>query len=63
MTEWFCFKDKEKMVEKNIDVSYLGITRPILGIACPKCKVAYIEKDIATTTLKTGEAIMEKKRG
>jgi len=60
--EWECFTCKEKAVSGTIDMEYLGITRAAPGITCPKCKLSFIEEDIAIKTLVVAETLLEKKR-
>lgn len=61
-SEWFCNKCDEKTVEGNVDLSYLGVTRPAPGVMCPECKDSYIMEDIVTGTLPAAEGILEEKR-
>lgn len=55
MAEWYCFKCKEKMIEKDIWLTYLEITRPVPGIRCPKCGEAYISEKEVIETIGPGE--------
>ncbi len=56
-----CAKCNEGVLERNVDMNYLGVTRPGLGIICPKCKDTYVSSGMAKT-LKTAESILEEKR-
>lgn len=60
--DWECFECKEKVVAATIDMEYLGIVRAAPGITCPKCKMSFIEEDIAIKTLVVAETLLEKKR-
>jgi hypothetical protein len=58
---WTCHKCNEAAVDRNIDMSYLDVSRPGPGIVCPKCGDIYITEGV-TKTLKTAESILEEKR-
>jgi len=61
MEEWYCFKCKEKMVEKDIRGTYLEIARFIRGFQCPKCKTAYLSEKTVTEEVCPGEEEIEAK--
>ncbi len=58
--EWYCFKCKEKMVEKDVDASYLEITQFIRGLKCPKCGATYLTEEIAVWASEREEEIEAK---
>lgn len=60
-SEWTCTKCNEGAVDRNVDMSYLDVTRPGPGIVCPKCGDIYISNGVAST-IKTAESILEEKR-
>ncbi|OUJ19131.1 hypothetical protein AMET1_0783 [Methanonatronarchaeum thermophilum] len=60
--EWVCEACGGNAVEKNLDISYLGITRPVLGVYCPDCEQGYVSEDLAVKTLPTAANILEEKR-
>lgn len=63
MEEWYCFKCKEKMAEKDIETSYLKIIRYIPGIKCLKCGAQYVTKETGLETIIKGEAKTDAKMG
>ncbi|WP_406657638.1 hypothetical protein V7O62_03525 [Methanolobus sp. ZRKC2] len=60
-SEWECTKCGEIALERNVDMTYMGVTRPGPGLVCPKCSEFYISSGVAKT-LKTAESILEEKR-
>lgn len=52
MEEWYCFKCKDKMVEKDISYNLLGIIRSTRGLQCPKCKTTYVLEKTLTEEIK-----------
>jgi hypothetical protein len=60
-SEWECAKCGEVALERNVDMTYMGVTRPGPGLVCPKCNEYYVSDGVAKT-LKTAEAILEEKR-
>lgn len=60
-SEWICTKCDTKLLERNIDMSYLDVTRPGPGLICPKCNNTYVSPGVAKT-LKGAEGILEEKR-
>lgn len=60
-SDWTCVKCDEGAQERNVDMSYLDVTRPGPGIVCPKCGDVYVSEGVAHT-LKTAESILEEKR-
>lgn len=61
MKEWYCFKDKVKMVEGDVWLSYLETTTPIEGIKCPKCGAAYIPEETVLEKVAEAEKMLENK--
>ena len=61
MENWYCFKCKEKMVEKDISTSYLEISRFIRGIQCPQCKTVYMSEKTVLEEIRPGEEQIEEK--
>ncbi|KXS42700.1 MAG: hypothetical protein AWU59_1517 [Methanolobus sp. T82-4] len=60
-SEWECAKCGEIALERNVDMTYMGVTRPGPGLVCPKCDEYYVSAGVAKT-LKTAESILEEKR-
>lgn len=60
-SEWVCAKCDTEILERNIDMTYLDVTRPGPGLICPKCGDMYVSPGVAKT-LKTAEGILEEKR-
>ncbi len=59
--EWYCFKCKEKMIEKGVWMTYLDILRSVLGLKCPKCNAAYVTEQTVMETVGPGEEMLESK--
>jgi YgiT-type zinc finger domain-containing protein len=61
MAEWYCFKDKEKMTETKLTLSYMMLTQKVPGLKCPVCGVEYLTEQFVMTTVKDAESILEGK--
>jgi DNA repair exonuclease SbcCD ATPase subunit len=61
MADWYCFKDKEKMVEAKVTLSYMMLTQRVPGLKCPVCGVEYLTEKFVMTTVKEAEAALEGK--
>ena len=61
MADWYCFKDKEKMVKAEATLTYMGITQGVPCIKCPICDVQYLTENVVMTTVKDAESILEGK--
>lgn len=61
MADWYCFQDKEKMVEAQLTLSYLMLTQRVQGLKCPVCGVEYLTERFVMTTVKDAEAALEGK--
>jgi hypothetical protein len=60
MEEWYCYKDKVKMVEAKIGAKYLDWTQYFPGLKCPKCDAAYLMERM-TQQLREAEQMREPK--
>jgi YgiT-type zinc finger domain-containing protein len=61
VTDWYCFVDKEKMVEAQLTLSYMMITQRVPGLKCPVCGVEYLTEKFVMTTVKDAETLLESK--
>ena len=61
MEEWYCFKCKEKLVEKDLNASYMDISQTIRGLQCPQCKTAYLTEKTTVEIVNYGEEEIEAK--
>jgi hypothetical protein len=61
MGDWYCFKDKVKMTEANLTLSYMMLTRSVPGLQCPECGTGYLTEKTVMTLVKEAEAILENK--
>ena len=59
--EWYCFKDKVKMVDSNLRMAYLKKTSTIVGMKCPKCGISFIREEIVVGRIAKAEQMIEKK--
>lgn len=55
MTEWYCFKDKVKMLETDVRVSYMSLSQLIPGLKCPVCGECYLTEEVVMTIVKKAE--------
>jgi hypothetical protein len=61
MADWYCFKDKEKMVEAKVRLSYMMLSQRVPGLKCPVCGVEYLTESLVMTTVKEAEHVIEEK--
>ena len=61
MGDWYCFKDKVKMVEAKLTLSYMMLSRQVPGLQCPKFGAGYLTAKTVTTLVKEAESILEDK--
>jgi hypothetical protein len=61
MSEWYCFKDKVKMLDAEVTLKYMLLTQPMPGIKCPKCDAEYLIEKVVMTTLQGAESAIEGK--
>jgi hypothetical protein len=61
MTEWYCHKDKVKMLSAEVAMKYMQLVQNVPGIKCPQCGVAYLTEDIVQTVVKAAENALEEK--
>jgi hypothetical protein len=61
MTEWYCFKDKIKMVDTPVTLKYMQLTQSVPGLKCPECGVEYLTEQTVRTVVRAAEEILEEK--
>ena len=61
MAQWYCFKDKEPMVEGDVIMDYLSTANAIEGIKCPKCGKAYLLEKTVLGKVSNAEEMLENK--
>ncbi len=61
MDQWYCFRDKVKMVDVNLKMLYLKKSATIGGIKCPKCGATYLLEDLVVRRVAKAEQMIEKK--
>jgi hypothetical protein len=61
MSDWYCFKDKVKMTDADLTLSYLQLTQKVPGIKCSICGVTYLTEDIVTNIVEPAEKAIEQK--
>ena len=61
MTEWYCFKDKVKMRETEVTLSYMKLMQQIPGLKCPECGAEYLTEKTVMTTVQGAESLLEGK--
>ncbi len=55
MADWYCFKDKVKMLETQVTLSYMQLSQQIPGLRCPVCGECYLTEEVVLTTVKEAE--------
>jgi len=63
MAEWYCFKCKVPVEERDVEMTYLEIVRFIAGLKCPQCGAAYLTEETVEETVRPGEEQLEEKLG
>jgi DNA-directed RNA polymerase subunit RPC12/RpoP len=61
MADWYCYKDKVKMVDTQLTLRYLELTQDVPGIQCPQCGVGYLTEKVVTTIVQAAEDALEEK--
>jgi hypothetical protein len=61
MGDWYCYKDKVKMVDSDLTLRYMQLTQRVPGLKCPQCGVEYLTEKVVTTTVQAAEEILEEK--
>ena len=61
MADWYCFKDKVKMEEASLVLSYLQLSQRVPGIKCPKCGTAYLTEELVMNVVHPAEEMFEQK--
>lgn len=55
MNDWYCFKDKVKMLEADVKLSYMQLSQRVPGLRCPVCGECYLTEETVMTTVKEAE--------
>ena len=55
MNDWYCFKDKVKMQETDVKLSYMQLSQRVPGLKCPVCGECYLTEETVLTTVKDAE--------
>jgi hypothetical protein len=58
MADWYCFKDKVKMLETEVKLSYMQLSQLIPGLRCPVCGECYLTEDVVMTRVKEAEDLI-----
>jgi hypothetical protein len=61
MADWYCHKDKVKMLDAELTLSYMQLTQRIPGLKCPECGVEYLSEKVVTTIVQAAEDALEEK--
>ena len=66
LMDWYCFKDKVKMVDADIQLAYAvnperHINSTQKGIKCPVCGVSFFREKFVVGRLATAEKMVEGK--
>ncbi|MBI2954257.1 MAG: hypothetical protein HYY30_08090 [Chloroflexi bacterium] len=59
--EWYHFKCQERMVEENVEMTYLEVTSPVEALKCPKCGAVYLTEETVTQKVNNAEEMLEYK--
>jgi len=61
MADWHCFKDKVKMADAELVLSYMGLSQHVPGLKCPVCGAECLtEKTVMTVVMAAEEALEQK---
>ncbi len=58
--EWFCFKCQKKVLEGEVQLSYLQFTRSMKGPRCPECGAVFVSEEMARKLRNVEEQIEDK---
>ena len=61
MADWYCFKDKVKMRDLEVTLSYMQLIQSVPGMKCPVCGTEYLTEKVVTTIVQAAEDILEEK--
>jgi hypothetical protein len=61
MADWYCFQDKEKMVEAPLTLTYMMLSQRVPGMRCPVCGTEYLTENTVMSIVKAAETILEGK--
>ena len=61
MTDWHCFKDKVKMADAELTLSYMELTQQVPGLKCPVCGAEYLTEETVMTVVMAAEEALEQK--
>jgi hypothetical protein len=61
MSDWYCFKDKVKMVDSEVPLKYMLLNQQMPGLKCPKCGAEYLTEKVVMTIMQGAESIIEEK--
>jgi hypothetical protein len=61
MTEWYCYKDKVKMLDSKVTLKYMQLVQEVPGMTCPVCGTAYLTEKTVRTVVKAAEELLEEK--
>ncbi|MBN2243656.1 MAG: YgiT-type zinc finger protein [Acidobacteria bacterium] len=55
MADWYCYKDKVKMLETDVKLSYMQLSQRLPGLRCPVCGESYLTEEIVVSVVKEAE--------
>ena len=58
MDDWYCYRDKVKMQETDVKLSYMRLAQWIPGLRCPVCGESYLTEEIVMNVVKEAEAMI-----
>ncbi len=61
MADWYCFKDKVKMAQAELILSYMQLKQYVPGLKCPQCGTEYLTERVVMTTVAAAEDTLEQK--
>ncbi len=61
MADWYCFKDKVKMQDAQLKLTYMQLIQNVPGIKCPVCGVEYLTEQVVSTVVQAAEDLLEQK--
>ena len=61
MPNWYCYKDKVKMQDAEVTLTYMQLSQNVPGLKCPKCGVEYLTERVVLGIVRAAEQALEQK--
>jgi hypothetical protein len=61
MSDWYCFKDKVKMLDSDLILTYMRYKQHVPGMKCPECGAEYLTESVVMNIVQEAEDAIEGK--